>query len=133
MDAATVSRIFEPFFTTKEPGQGTGMGLATAYGVLKQHGGWIEVDSTAGRGTTFRCYFPPSADAIEVVAERVEVPPAMAEPNTNITILVVEDEEMLREFVSEALSSLGYRVLSAANGRAALEVWAEHRHEIDLL
>ena len=132
MDAATVARIFEPFFTTKSPGKGTGMGLATVYGVLKQHGGWLEVDSTPRRGTTIRAFFPVSVDGVIAVAPKLELP-ANAAPNGSVTILVVEDEEMLREFVSDALTALGYRVLSAANGRVALDVWAAHRDEIDLL
>ena len=137
MDAATMSRIFEPFFTTKEPGKGTGMGMATVYGVLKQHGGWIEVDSAPGEGTVMRAYLPVSDGVLEdppaeVSAEPAETP-ALPAPSGDITILLVEDEEMLREFVSTALSSLGYHVLSAANGHEALEIWATRRHEIDLL
>jgi two-component system cell cycle sensor histidine kinase/response regulator CckA len=133
MDAATVARIFEPFFTTKEPGQGTGMGLATVYGVMKQHDGWVEVESAPRRGTLIRSFFPLSPDGINTEPEKVQNAPVETTSNGNITILVVEDEEMVREFVSEALSSLGYRILSAANGRSALEIWAEHQHEIDLL
>ena len=133
MDAATVARIFEPFFTTKGPGQGTGMGLATVYGVLKQHGGWIEVESAPAHGTTVRTFFPLSIDDLAAEPAKLEKQPAEFAPNESITILVVEDEEMLREFVSDALGALGYRVLSAPNGRAALEVWTEHRDEIDLL
>jgi two-component system, cell cycle sensor histidine kinase and response regulator CckA len=133
MDAATVGRIFEPFFTTKDPGQGTGMGLATVYGVLKQHGGWIEVDTAPGRGTTIRTFFPLSVEGFVAPSAKPESSPTESTPTNDITILVVEDEEMLREFVSEALAALGYRVLSAANGRDALDVWAEHRDEIDLL
>jgi PAS domain S-box-containing protein len=132
MDEATVSRIFEPFFTTKDPGKGTGMGLATVYGVLKQHGGWLEVDSAPRRGTTIRAFFPISMDGIAQAPAKIEKVAADA-PTDRITILVVEDEEMLREFVCDALSALGYRVLSAANGRVALDVWAAHRDEIDLL
>jgi len=137
MDAATMSRIFEPFFTTKEPGKGTGMGMATVYGVLKQHGGWIEVESAPGHGTVMRAYLPVSDGVledppVEVTAEPAETS-ATPTPSGDITILLVEDEEMLREFVSTALSSLGYQVLSAANGHEALEIWATRRHEIDLL
>ena len=133
MDAATVGRIFEPFFTTKDPGQGTGMGLATVYGVLKQHGGWIEVDTAPRRGTTIRTFFPLSKEGFVAASAKSESLPTESTPINDITILVVEDEEMLREFVSEALGTLGYHVLSAANGRDALNVWAEHRDEIDLL
>ena len=133
MDAATVGRIFEPFFTTKDPGKGTGMGLATVYGVLKQHGGWIEVDTAPGRGTTIRTFFPLSRRDSSAASAKSESLPTESTPLNDITILVVEDEEMLREFVSEALGTFGYHVLSAANGRDALNVWAEHRDEIDLL
>jgi len=133
MDAATVGRIFEPFFTTKDPGQGTGMGLATVYGVLKQHGGWIEVDTAPRRGTTIRTFFPLSKEGFVAASAKSESLPTESTPINDTTILVVEDEEMLREFVSEALGTLGYHVLSAANGRDALNVWAEHRDEIDLL
>jgi PAS domain S-box-containing protein len=133
MDEATVARIFEPFFTTKEPGKGTGMGLATVYGVLKQHGGWLEVDSAPRHGTTIRAFFPISVDAVAPISTRNEEPSVESGPNGGITILVVEDEDMLREFVGDALTALGYRVLSAENGRAALDVWAAHRDEIDLL
>ncbi|HEX4666994.1 MAG TPA: response regulator [Chthoniobacterales bacterium] len=133
MDSTTVARIFEPFFTTKDPGKGTGMGLATAYGVLKQHGGWIEVESAPQRGTTIRVYFPVSTDAVAAEPDPPErTMPAVA-PASTVTILVVEDEDILREFVGHALSVLGYRVLTAANGREALKVWREHRGEIDLL
>jgi two-component system, cell cycle sensor histidine kinase and response regulator CckA len=133
MDAATVGRIFEPFFTTKDPGHGTGMGLATVYGVLKQHGGWIEVDTAPGRGTTIRTFFPLSKEGFVAASAKSESLPTESTPINDTTILVVEDEEMLREFVSEALGTLGYHVLSAANGRDALNLWAEHRDEIDLL
>ena len=137
MDAATMSRIFEPFFTTKEPGKGTGMGMATVYGVLKQHNGWIEVESAPGDGTVIRAYLPVSDGVLEDPPAEVTVEPAEASvppaPPGDITILLVEDEEMLREFVGTALSSLGYHVLSAANGHEALEIWATRRHEIDLL
>jgi CheY-like chemotaxis protein len=133
MDSATLNRIFEPFFTTKEPGKGTGMGLATVYGVLKQHEGWVEVESVPRRGTTFRAYLPVAEGAVVESSLKTSAPAAPSAPEGEITILLVEDEDMLREFVSTALHSLGYRVLSAANGREALEIWAQSRDEIDLL
>jgi len=133
MDKATLDRIFEPFFTTKEQGKGTGMGLATVYGVLQQHEGWIEVDSARGTGTEVRVFFPASKTS--VVEERGTNMTKAVESAlpAGFTILVVEDEQMLRDFVTNALSSIGYRVLSAANGREALEIWEAHRDEINLL
>ena len=129
-----LEHIFEPFFTTKEVGKGTGMGLATVYGVLKQHGGWIEVESAVGRGTAIRAYFPLGSPSVD--QPTVDETPAPGTPQPaaeGTTILVVEDEDVLRDFVCEALESIGYRVLSAANGNAALELWEEHRSEVDLL
>jgi len=133
MDAATVARIFDPFFTTKDPGKGTGMGLATVYGALKQHGGWVEVDTAPGRGTSIRTFFPLCTDGYIPTSRKSEIALTDVAPTDKVTILVVEDEEMLREFVSEALITLGYRVLSAANGKDALGVWAKHKEEINLL
>ena len=122
MDEATLGRVFEPFFTTKEQGKGTGMGLATVYGVLQQHDGWIEVRSARGKGTEVRVFFPVSKNG--VVEKRAEITTEAVErvPAGRFTILVVEDEQMLRDFVTNALSSIGYQVLAAANGRQALEV-----------
>ena len=133
MDAATVARIFEPFFTTKEPGKGTGMGLSTVHGVLQQHGGWIEVESSPGRGTVIRALFPLAEEDAAAAPAAPAAAPAVTAPTAGRTILVVEDEDLLREFVTAALAGLGYRVLAAANGRVALEIWAAHRDEIDLL
>ncbi len=133
IDPAYLERIFEPFYTTKEPGKGTGMGLATVYGVLRQHDGWVEVDSAIGRGATFRAYFPFSTSGPVEPRADVATMPLPASGHREMTILVVEDEEMLRDFVGEALTMLGYRVLTAPNGKKALDVWAKHREEIDLL
>lgn len=113
------------------------MGMATVYGVLKQHNGWIDVESAPGRGATMRAYLPLSEGIVEELPAEAPVSPFVSQrlptPLEEITILLVEDEEMLREFVSTALSSLGYRVLTAGNGREALEVWADRRGEVDLL
>ncbi|HTQ52310.1 MAG TPA: PAS domain S-box protein [Candidatus Acidoferrales bacterium] len=123
-------RVFEPFFTTKEVGKGTGLGLATAYGIIKQHRGWIEVDSQVGKGTTFRIYLPG-----------IETGPAAPEkPATQIhvrggheTILLVEDEAPVCELVSRVLNKYGYRVLSANDATEAIEVWRNNKGEIALL
>jgi len=125
-----LSRIFEPFFTTKEIGKGTGLGLATVYGIVKQHQGWVEVESTVGKGTTFRIYIP------FVGEERTEA----EKPTTQIvvrggteTILLVEDERPVRELVARVLEKQGYKVLQAGAGAEAVEVWRPHKDEIHLL
>jgi two-component system cell cycle sensor histidine kinase/response regulator CckA len=123
-------RIFEPFFTTKGVGRGTGLGLATVYGVMQQHQGWVSVDSTVGQGTTFRAYFPRLAATLP---QMTTGPAAVSLPGGHEGILLVEDESTVREIAHAALSGLGYRVFPATSGVAALQVWEAHRHEIDLL
>jgi PAS domain S-box-containing protein len=125
-----LSRIFEPFFTTKEIGRGTGLGLATVYGIVKQHQGWIEVESAVGKGTTFRIYVP------FVGAEQTEA----EKPATQIsihggseTILLVEDEKPVRELVARILQKYGYKILQAGSGVEAVEVWRQNMDQIDLL
>jgi len=125
-----LNRIFEPFFTTKDIGKGTGLGLATVFGILQQHNGWINARSEVGRGTTFRIYLPLQM----LPADRDENPQAdVALPGGHETILLVEDEETLRVPTRNVLTRLGYRVLEATTGHTALEVWREHRQEIRLL
>ena len=130
MDQATRERIFEPFFTTKPAGQGTGMGLATVYGIVKQSDGSIYVYSEPGHGTTFRLYFPRALDEPEARQQ-----PAATEgtPTGRETILLVEDEPAVRAFSARTLADLGYRVIEAANGAEALAVAAAHPGPIDLL
>ncbi|MEE9616529.1 MAG: PAS domain S-box protein, partial [Anaerolineae bacterium] len=112
------SHLFEPFFTTKEPGKGTGLGLAQVYGIVRQHEGYIGVETELGKGTTFHIYLPASGAEEEIVEESISTPPR----GQGETILLVEDNENLLEGGQIILESLGYRVLTGANGREALEV-----------
>jgi PAS domain S-box-containing protein len=122
------ARIFDPFFTTKDQGQGTGLGLAMVYGIVKQSGGYIEVSSEVGQGSTFRIWLPLFEERQEHIAHESSTPgPAGA------TILIVEDESILRQAISESLSALGYRVLEAPDGARALEILGNDGGNIDLL
>ncbi len=123
--------IFEPFFTTKGVGQGTGLGLATVYGVVKQHQGWIEVESEVDQGATFRVYLPYVGKAA-ATNNRDKTPEPAAQGGTE-TIMVVEDEKPVRELVCNLLQERGYRVLPADSGAEALDVWRDHESEVDLL
>jgi CheY-like chemotaxis protein len=128
MDAETLSRIFEPFFTTKENGKGTGLGLATVYGIVQQNNGAIEVQSRIGHGTSFYIYLPRATD--------LGKPAAMIAPSTSAgseTILLVEDDDRVRALVSNMLRKNGFTVLLASAGDQALEIAARHRGRIHLL
>jgi CheY-like chemotaxis protein len=125
-----LQRIFEPFFTTKEVGKGTGLGLATVYGIVKQHRGWIEVESTVGKGTTFRIYIPYVGSA---QAETEKPATQVAIRGGTETILLVEDERSVRELVTRILQKYGYKILPAGNGIEALETWNQHKNEISML
>jgi two-component system, cell cycle sensor histidine kinase and response regulator CckA len=132
MDSAVRERIFEPFFTTKGTGKGTGLGLATVYGIVKQHGGFIYVESEEGRGTEFRILLP----AVEPSA-KTEHPLAIIE-DTPIrggteTILIAEDHEGIREMAETVLKSLGYRVLLSSDGEEAVAMFSAHRDDISLI
>jgi CheY-like chemotaxis protein len=128
--AENVRRIFEPFFTTKQVGKGTGLGLATVYGIVKQHQGWVEVESEPGKGSTFRVFLPRSMEAAQVAAERPAEPVARGGTET---ILVVEDEAPVRELVCNLLARHGYQILQAESGAKALQVWRESKDRISLL
>jgi PAS domain S-box-containing protein len=130
MDEETRERIFEPFFTTKEQGKGTGLGLSTVYGIVKQSGGYIEVSSEVGRGTTFRVYFPRAGEGAQEYRRGAEPEEVLRGAET---ILLTEDEEMVRRLAREVLEIYGYRVLEAANGGAAFLICERHEGPIHLL
>jgi CheY-like chemotaxis protein len=130
MDAETQAHIFEPFFTTKEVGKGTGLGLATVYGVVKQSGGYIAVDSHPGTGTTFRIYLPPVDQNVEPTQSS---PVPTVAPGGSGTILIAEDERAVRELAREFLVLSGYNVLEARDGAEAMDIARGHAGPIDLL
>jgi CheY-like chemotaxis protein len=128
MDEETQTHIFEPFFTTKEIGKGTGLGMSTVYGIVKQNGGFIQVDSEKGRGTTFEIYLP----AVEGSTEPKTMPSHEVSPGSE-SVLVVEDDHSLRKLVCNILEKYGYQVQEAPNGEEALKVIAENEKPIHLL
>ena len=130
MDEATKAHIFEPFFTTKELGKGTGLGLATVYGIVKQSGGFIWVGSAPGEGTTFEIYLPPTAERAS--SPEIEKKPSEI-PGGHETVLVVEDEAGVRELACQFLRVKGYKVLEAKDGNEALEIAGRYDATIDLL
>lgn len=129
MNEATLGQIFEPFFTTKELGKGTGLGLASVYGIVKQSGGGILVDSEEGQGASFKIYLPRVEEPARVDQEEADESPARGVE----TLLLVEDEEGVRHLAARVLSSAGYHVLSAANGEEALSLVAGHQGVVHLL
>jgi signal transduction histidine kinase/CheY-like chemotaxis protein/HAMP domain-containing protein len=131
MDQATMQRIFEPFFTTKEVGKGTGLGLATVYGIVKQHHGWIEVASEVGKGTTFSVFLPASSKASSV--HGLKTPADAGTPAGGNECIIVEDEPQLREMAVMILESFGYRHLVAGSGPEALHAWNASADDIDLV
>jgi PAS domain S-box-containing protein len=130
MDKETQLRIFEPFFTTKEKGKGTGLGLSTVYGIIKQSGGYVLVESEPGQGTTFRIYLPRVEDALEPAGL---VDAARSQAGGSETVLLVEDEESVRQLVRETLELKGYKVLEADNGETALQIVTEYSSKIHIL
>jgi two-component system, cell cycle sensor histidine kinase and response regulator CckA len=130
MDTATLDRIFEPFFTTKETGKGTGLGLATVYGIVRQHGGFIQVYSEIDVGTTFRIYLPLAAGAGKIVVQTEDPEPVRGGSEL---ILIAEDHEGLRELACETLEALGYSTVTARDGEEAISEFEKHRDRIDLV
>jgi two-component system cell cycle sensor histidine kinase/response regulator CckA len=136
MSDEVMQKIFEPFFSTKEIGRGTGLGLSTVYGIVKQTGGYIFAESEENKGTTMRVYLPSyteSAHEVEqakIIERRVEKPKDLTGRGT---VLLVEDEDAVRSFAARALGQRGYNVLEATTGAEALEVFANHKGEVDLV
>jgi signal transduction histidine kinase/CheY-like chemotaxis protein len=130
MGEETIKHIFEPFFTTKAPGKGTGLGLATAHGIVKQHEGWIEVESQPGGGASFRVYLPSAAELARPGSDKVIRLPVAGGTET---ILLVEDDSALRKFARGVLEEYGYGVFEAGSARDAMNLWQQHRDEIRLL
>jgi two-component system, cell cycle sensor histidine kinase and response regulator CckA len=129
MDKATIEHIFEPFYTTKELGRGTGLGLAMVYGIVKQHGGYISCYSEVGHGTSFNIYLPAIESQVEPEVDKTVVMPAFGTE----TILLVDDEEFVRDLGARILSKAGYNVLTATNGREALDLFEKERTQISLV
>jgi two-component system cell cycle sensor histidine kinase/response regulator CckA len=137
MSEEVQQKIFEPFFSTKEIGRGTGLGLSTVYGIVKQTGGYIFVDSEEGKGTAMRVYLPryePGAAEVDQEPEKLEHKPEKPKDLTGHgTVLLVEDEEAVRAFAARALGQRGYKVIEASTGAEALEVFEEHEGDVDLV
>jgi CheY-like chemotaxis protein len=133
MDTVVMSRIFEPFYTTKAPGKGTGLGLSTVYGIIKQHEGWVNVESRPGHGTTFHILLEATDKPAVHIEETLMLPLEGGSPKTKETVLVVEDEPVLREFITTLLQDQGYDVLQAGDGPEALKVANSATRKIDLL
>ncbi len=133
MNEEVLEHIFEPFFTTKEKGSGTGLGLATVYGIIKQANGHISVRSQEGQGTTFFLYFPKSAETQNELLGEDEGTFLLNELKGSETILVVEDDETVRQVVVETLANHGYHIIEAINGSEALEIYSLNSQQIDLI
>lgn len=127
MASAVRTRMFEPFFTTKPPGQGTGLGLATVFGIVSQSGGALEVDSAPNCGSCFRVYFPAVDDVVQVTGAPRSAPPS------SVRVLLVEDNDLIREPITFLLRDAGYDVYVAASAAEARQLWAEHEHRFDVL
>ncbi len=133
MDAETCNKIFEPFFTTKDKDQGTGLGLSTVYGIVKKHNGHINVYSFLGKGTTFKIFFPTSSSLTEYIEKETDPSPSVVIHPGHERILLVEDDQYVRELVGTILKKYGYKVIEASNGKEAINLLDNYKKEIDLL
>jgi len=133
MDEKTMERIFEPFFTTKEMGGGSGLGLASVYGIIKGHGGYIEADSEKGHGTTFSIYLPASDQVVQKTSEPYEQIIKGDKTKGDKTVLLVDDEEIVIDVGVQLLKKLGYNVLEAGSGKEAIQLFGEWCDKIDIV
>ncbi|MEK9136571.1 MAG: ATP-binding protein, partial [Bacteroidota bacterium] len=131
IDEATMQKMFEPFFTTKEQGKGTGLGLAVVYGIIRSHHGYVDVQSTPGKGSTFDLFFPVLLVSQKPIVPGDDGPETL--PGGTETILVIEDEDMLRELTRAALEAKGYGVITASDGADAVKLYKKHFQEIALV
>jgi CheY-like chemotaxis protein len=132
MDSTTVEKIFEPFFTTKELGRGTGLGLAIAYGIVKQHNGYINVSSEPGKGTTFNIYIPVTTTGKRTGESTAPLPSSPLHGGTE-TILLAEDDEALKKLTGTVLKTYGYRMIVAEDGEDAVRKFLEHKDQVQLV
>jgi CheY-like chemotaxis protein len=134
MDERIRTRIFEPFFTTKDKGRGTGLGLSVVYGIVKNHDGFIDVESKPMAGTSFRLYFPAQAAdaALQEPIAKIDAQPTVTS-NSSATVLIVEDEEKMLHALGKILAKEGYKVLKASDGEMALDTYQRHEDTIDVV
>jgi CheY-like chemotaxis protein len=129
MDKNTLNRVFEPFFTTRDKSRGSGLGLASAYGIIRNHEGFIGVYSEVGKGTTFNVYLPASDKSAHVGEERTKSDMVKGTER----VLLIDDEDMIIDIGSQILNVLGYKVMAARSGEEAVELFGSHKDEIDLV
>ena len=135
MEERVRTRIFEPFFTTKDKGSGTGLGLSVVYGIVKNHDGFIDVESKPMDGTSFRLYFPAQAAdaALQEPIAKIDAQATVTSNSSNATVLIVEDEEKMLHALGKILAKQGYKVLTASDGEMALEMYQRHKDTIDVV
>ena len=132
MSQEVIHRIFEPFFTTKEVGKGMGLGLSATYGIIKQHNGWLDVESEQGKGTNFKIYFPSYTPVTKRHTRKTNIN-KVSFPSSGKRILLVEDEELVRDIIARTLTDSGYKVFAASDAESAINIFLEQNGAFDLI